>query len=197
MNSLQVFYSSEFGKLEIMVINEKEYFPATEVAQNLGYKNPKKAIKEHCKTSGMKICPVKVVIGKKADGTEAVQRFEKKYINEGNLYRLIMKSNLATAECFLRWVFDEVLPEIRKHELYISELLLNDTLKSPKMRIKLFAEYKEAKEKIKRLELENEQNKKIIEELKPKAAYYDLVIKNRLVVLKSLIAKIIIYLLGS
>lgn len=72
MNSLQVFHSSEFGQLEIMVIDGKEYFPATEVAKILGYKNPNKAIKDHCKTPGVTIRSVGVVTGKKADGTDAV-----------------------------------------------------------------------------------------------------------------------------
>ncbi|KHF41472.1 phage antirepressor [Halalkalibacter okhensis] len=189
MNSLQVFHSSEFGQLEIMVIDGKEYFPATEVAKILGYKNPNKAIKDHCKTPGVTIRSVGVVTGKKADGTDAVQQVEKKFINEGNLYRLIAKSNLDMAERFERWVFDEVLPDIRKHGLYASESLLNNILKNPELGIKIFTEYKEAKDKAKKLELENAQHKQIIGELKPKASYYDLVLQNKSVVPISLIAK--------
>lgn len=189
MENLRVFNSSEFGQLEIMVIDGKEYFPATEVAKTLGYKNPKKAIKDHCKSPGVTIRSVGVVTGTKADGTEAVQQVDKKFINEGNLYRLIVKSNLETAERFERWVFDEVLPDIRKHGLYASESLLNDILQNPELGIKLFTEYKETKEKAKRLEVENAQNKQIIGELKPKASYYDLVLQNKSVVPISIIAK--------
>lgn len=189
MNKLRVFNSSEFGQLEIMVIDGKEHFPATDVAKILGYKNPQKAIKDHCKKAGVTICSVGVVTGKKADGTDAVQKVDKKFINEGNLYRLIVRSNLDMADRFERWVFDEVLPDIRKHGLYASESLLDNILKNPELGIKLFTEYKEAKEKAKRLELENAQNKQIIGELTPKASYYDLVLQNKSVVPISLIAK--------
>lgn len=189
MNRLQVFNSSEFGKLEVMVLGGKEYFPATEVARTLGYKNPQKAIKDHCKTPGVTICSVGVITGKKADGTDAVQMVDKKFIDEGNLYRLIVKSQLEAAERFERWVFDEVLPDIRKHGMYASESLLDNIIKNPELGIKLFTEYKEAKERAKRLELENAKNKQIIGELRPKASYYDLILQNKSVVPISLIAK--------
>ena len=179
MSNLKVFNSREFGDLQIMVIDGKEHFPATDVARILGYKNPQKAIKDHCKTPGVTIRSVGVVTGKKVDGTDAVQMVDKKFINEGNLYRLIVKSQLEAAERFEHWVFDEVLPDIRKHGIYASESLLNDIIRNPELGIKLFTEYKEAKEKAKKLELENAQNKQIIGELKPKATYYDLILQNK------------------
>lgn len=189
MNDVRVVNSSEFGQLEIMLIDGKEYFPATESARILGYKNPQKAIKDHCKLPGVTMCSVGVVTGKKADGSDALQQVEKKYIDEGNLYRLIVKSTLAVAERFEKWVFDEVIPDIRKHGMYASESLLNNILENPDLGIKLFTEYKEAKEKAKRLELENTQNKQIISELKPKASYYDLILQNKSVVPISVISK--------
>ena len=44
MNDLKVFSNSEFGELVIMLINGKEYFPATQCAKVLGYANPRKAV---------------------------------------------------------------------------------------------------------------------------------------------------------
>ena len=85
MNELQIFKSEKFGEIEILVENGKEYFPATEVAKILGYSNPQKAIRDHCREDG---CTIRSVI----DRLGRTQ--EKKYINEGNLYRLITKSNL-------------------------------------------------------------------------------------------------------
>lgn len=104
---------------------------------------------------------------------------QKNFIPEGDLYRLIAKSQLPAAEQFERWVFDEVLPDIRKHGMYASESLLDDILKNPDLGIKLFTEYKEAKEEAKKLKLANAQQKQIIGELQQKASYYDLVLQNK------------------
>ena len=49
MNDLKVFSNTEFGELGVMVIDGKEYFPATQCAKLLGYKNPQEAVREKCK----------------------------------------------------------------------------------------------------------------------------------------------------
>ncbi len=102
MNDLKVFSSTEFGELGVMLIDGKEYFPATQCAAILGYKNPKDAIIRHCKGVVKRDLPTN-------GGTQTVN-----YIPEGDLYRLIVSSKLPAAEKFERWVFDEVLPSIRK-----------------------------------------------------------------------------------
>lgn len=188
MSNLRVFNSSEFGQLEIMVIDGKEYFPATEVAKMLCYSNPHKAITNHCRYLTKREVP---------HPQNEAKTIEKNYIPEGDVYRLIIGASSQSknmevkkkAELFERWVFDEVLPDIRKHGLYASESLLDDIIRNPELGIRLFTEYKEAKERAKRLELENAKNKQIIGELKPKASYYDLVLQNKSVVPISVIAK--------
>lgn len=102
MNELKVFSSSEFGELGVMLIDGKEYFPATQCAKLLGYARPADAISAHCK--GVCVLPT--------PSSGGVQNT--KYIPEGDLYRLIIRSRLPAAERFERWVFDEVLPSIRK-----------------------------------------------------------------------------------
>lgn len=102
MNELKVFQNSEFGELGVMMIDGKEYFPAIQCAEILGYTNPRKAIRDHCE--GGTICSLPTNGG--------VQDI--KYIPEGDLYRLIVRSKLPAAKKFERWVFDEVLPEIRR-----------------------------------------------------------------------------------
>ncbi len=52
MNDLKVFSSTEFGELGVMLIDGKEYFPATQCAKILGYADPYKAVKAHCKPDG-------------------------------------------------------------------------------------------------------------------------------------------------
>ena len=53
MNELQVFENTEFGKLGIMLIDGKEYFPAIKCAEMLGYSNPYDAINRHCELDGV------------------------------------------------------------------------------------------------------------------------------------------------
>ena len=151
MNELQIFKSEKFGEIEILIENGREYFPATEVAKILGYKDPNKAINTHCKKDGWVIRPVIDRLGRTQ---------EKKFINEGNLYRLITKSNLPQAEVFESWVFDEVLPSIRKTGMYATDELLNN----PELAIKAFTRLKEEQEK--RMQLEKQ-----IEDQAPAVAF--------------------------
>ena len=151
MNELQIFKSEKFGEIQILIENGREYFPATEVAKILGYKDPNKAINTHCKKDGWVIRPVIDRLGRMQ---------EKKFINEGNLYRLIAKSNLPQAEVFESWVFDEVLPSIRKTGMYATDELLNN----PDLAIKAFTRLKEEQEK--RMQLEKQ-----IEDQAPAVAF--------------------------
>lgn len=52
MQDLKVFQNSQFGELEILTIDNKEWFPAIKVAEILGYTNPRKAIRDHAKEKG-------------------------------------------------------------------------------------------------------------------------------------------------
>lgn len=113
MNDLKVFKSTEFGELGVMMIAGKEYFPATQCAKILGYSNPRKAILDHCKAEGVTIRDG-VSYTTNQYGVTTQQATQIKYIDEGNLYRLIVSSKLPAAEKFERWVFDEVLPSIRQ-----------------------------------------------------------------------------------
>lgn len=122
MNDLKVFNHSEFGELGVLIIDEKEYFPASACARILGYSNPRDAIKRHCKSEGVVKHDAWVQTGIKADGSPAMRKNSTNYITEGNLYRLIVGSKLPEAEKFERWVFDEVLVSIRRQGAYIPNL---------------------------------------------------------------------------
>lgn len=153
MNELTIFTSEEFGQVRTTELNEKTYFFAHDVARALGYTNPSKAITDHCKNS---------IMGRGNDSLGRQQVF--KLIPEGDVYRLISKSNLPSAEKFERWVFDEVLPSIRRHGLYAMDDLINN----PDLAIKALTALKEEREKNAKLEAANE-------ELKPKAQLADAV----------------------
>ena len=113
MNQIEIFNSPEFGSIRTLEQNGKVLFCGTDVATALGYTNPRKAVRDH--TRGGTKCSIGVQTGKKADGSPAVQMVEMLFIPEGDLYRLIAHSKLPSAERFEQWVFDEVLPVIRKH----------------------------------------------------------------------------------
>lgn len=106
MNDLRVFSDTEFGELGVLIIDGREFFPATQCAKLLGYKNPQETIRTRCKGVRKTLTPTD-------GGTQMTN-----YIPEGDLYRLIVGSRLPTAERFERWVFDEVLPQIRKNGIY-------------------------------------------------------------------------------
>lgn len=106
MNELQIFNSEEFGEIRTVEIDGKPYFVGADVAKALGYSNPRKAILDHCKGVTKRDTPT-------SSGIQSMS-----YINEGDLYRLIMKSKLPSAEKFEAWVMDEVLPTIRKTGSY-------------------------------------------------------------------------------
>lgn len=107
MNSLQIFNSEEFGEIRTIEIDGKPYFVGTDVAKALGYNNPRDAVSRHCKG----------VVKHDTPTSSGIQLMS--YINEGDLYRLIMKSKLPSAEKFEAWVFDEVLPAIHHNGGYI------------------------------------------------------------------------------
>lgn len=116
---LQIFkYQSEEEQLfnEIRTIEQEDgsvLFGATDVARVLGYANPQKAVREHCREEGVNEIdtPTENQWGK-------VVNQKVKYITEGNVYRLIVRSKLPNAEKFEKWLFDEVVPSIRKRGFY-------------------------------------------------------------------------------
>jgi len=102
MNELQIFKNEKFGEVRIEIVNGKELFCASDVANSLGYKNPRKAIIDRCK--GVTKCYILTNGGKQ----------KVNFIPESDVYRLIVRSELKEAEIFEKWLFEEILPTIRK-----------------------------------------------------------------------------------
>ena len=183
MNELQIFKNEEFGKIEILIENGKEYFPATEIAKILGYVNPRKAILDHCKKEGVTIRDGVLNTGL---GEQIVS---KKYIDEGNLYRLIIKSNLPKAEVFESWVFDEVLPIIRKKGMYMTDNVYETLINNPTKLGEMLIQYGKVRDENKDLKLQNKVQEQQIIELQPKALYYDLILQCKVLLATTTIAK--------
>ena len=194
-NAIQSFTNTEFGELEILQEGDKFWFPATKCAQILGYSNPYKAILDHCKKYGL-TKREGVFLKRNKDGSTMEQVNSANYISEGNLYRLICRSKLESAERFEYWVFEDVLPSIRKHGAYISPEVLEELQKNTEKNAELLATL--ATEQRNRLRLEDE-NRRLseaertlratVEITQPKATYYDLILENPEAVPVTLIAK--------
>ena len=117
MNEIQIFNNLEFGSVRTVEAEGKILFCGSDAAKALGYKNPSKTLNTHCKG-----------ITKRNTLTNGGNQ-ELSFITEGDVYRLITHSKLESAQKFETWVFDEVLPSIRKHGLYaIDELASNPDL---------------------------------------------------------------------
>ena len=106
MNELRIFNNAEFGQVRTTEINGQPYFMASDVANALGYSNPRKAIADHCKG-----------VTKHDTLTQGGMQ-EVNFIPEGDIYRLIIKSKLPSAERFEKWVMEEVLPTLRRAGAY-------------------------------------------------------------------------------
>jgi len=106
MNDLQIFKNQEFGQVRMFEVKGKPLFCGSDVAKALGYAIPSKAVNTHCKGVSKMEVPT----------NGGVQQML--FITEGDMYRLITNSKLPSAEKFEIWVFDEVLPSIRRTGLY-------------------------------------------------------------------------------
>jgi len=169
-NIIQVFESNEFGKLEVLMIGGKPYFPAKEVAETLGYAKSRNAIERHCPHALKR--GVGVQTGVKADGTPSFQTVEKTFISEGDLYRLIIRSKLPAAVRFEAFICDVVIPTIRQTGGYIGndELFINTYLP--------FADEGTKSMFAATLQTIRDQNKHI-EGMKPKAEFFDTVATSK------------------
>lgn len=173
MNELQIFSSEEFGQVRTVEINGKPYFVANDVAKALGYVETAKAIRTHCKGVSEMDIPSK-------GGVQCM-----KIIPEGDIYRLIVRSKLPSAEKFEKWVFDEVIPSIRTNGGYIAgqETLSDEDLMAKAILV--------AQKKIKERDQIIEQQKAKIEQDRPKTIFADAVSASHTSILIGDLAKLI------
>lgn len=156
MNEIKIFENPEFGKIQVIMIDEKPYFAGSDVARILGYARPRKAVIDHCKHI-LKRDGVSLTTNQYGVTTE--QTVEMSFISESDVYRLIMKSNLPNAEKFQDWVVEEVLPSIREHGAYMTPETIDAIADNPDLLIQLAQKLKAEREKIKQLNLEIEKNR--------------------------------------
>lgn len=106
MNELQIFKSSQFGEIRTLEENGKPLFCGSDIAKALGYTNAPDALARHCRAIVKRDTPIS-------------GKFQSiNFIPEGDVYRLITHSKLPAAQQFETWVFDEVLPTLRRTGTY-------------------------------------------------------------------------------
>lgn len=167
MQELQIFQNNSFGEIRTMQIDNEIWFVGKDVASALGYSDTNKAIAMHIDEEDKLNDKMASSLGQRGGWL----------INESGLYSLILSSKLPTAKEFKRWVTNEVLPSIRKTGAYLTPQKIEEVLLNPDTIIKLATDLKEEQEKNKTLTLINKQQNQIINELQPKATYYDLILQ--------------------
>lgn len=174
MQDLQIFNFEELP-VRTLTVDDEPYFVGSDVIKVLGYKNGSRDLRRHVDEEDRVIQNVPQY----RNGTMVSKTT---LINESGLYSLIFSSKLESAKRFKRWVTAEVLPAIRKHGIYATDSVIEQTIQNPDYIINILTEFK--KEREGRLVAEQQ-----VHELKPKATYYDLVLQNKSLLSVSKIAK--------
>ena len=150
MTNMEIFNNAEFGRVRVIEEDGNYLFCAKDVAEALGYAVPRKAIYDHCRYV------LKRNVPHPQSETKTVQML---FISEGDVYRLIVHSKLPSAERFERWVFDEVLPALRKNGIYITDPLVRQFARDPDFAHAVVDALYEQTDRV--------------NELAPKASYFD------------------------
>lgn len=157
MNELQIFKNEEFGEIRMLEINGEPWFVGNDIAASLGYSIPKDAVYQHVDEEDK--------LGRQI--TSSGQKRTMVVINESGLYSLILSSRLENAKKFKRWVTSEVIPSIRKNGGYLA----NQENMSPAEIV--------ANALIVANNIIADKDKQI-EEMQPKADYFDALVERNL-----------------
>ncbi len=157
MNDLQIFKNEEFGQIRTVEIDGEPWFVGRDIASALGYSDTSDALKRHVDEEDKLT----------RQFTDSGQRREMYIINEGGLYGLALSSKLESAKKFKRWITSEVIPSIRKNGGYIA----NQENLTPEQ---IVANALVVAQNI----IANKD--KQIEEMQPKADYFDALVERNL-----------------
>ncbi|HCY8975544.1 TPA: phage antirepressor [Staphylococcus aureus] len=177
MQALQTFNFEELPVRTLTVDNEP-YFVGKDVAEILGYSNTRDALSKHVDEDD------KEILTSRNTTLENLPNRGLTAVNESGLYSLIFSSKLESAKRFKRWVTSDVLPAIRKHGIYATDSVIENTLNNPDYIITVLTEYKKEKEQNLLLQQQVEVNK-------PKVLFADSVAGSDNSILVGELAKIL------
>lgn len=172
MNELMIFSNPEFGEIRTVEVDGEPWLVGKDVAQALGYTNPRKAFADHVDDEDKRQedgVTIRDSMGREQHPT---------IINESGLYSLVLSSKLPGAKKFKRWVTSEVIPSIRKHGAYMTPATIEKILDDPDTIIHLATALKEERQKRKILEAENEQQRQMIADFEPIKRYVDTILES-------------------
>ena len=178
MNELRIFENPQFGEVRTLEEGGQVLFCGKDVCTALGYKDTTNAMKQHCHG---------VVKRHLTDSLGREQ--ETNFIPEGDIYRLAARSELPGAAAFESWIFDDVLPSIRRNGLYATEKTTAQLLEDPDFLIQTLQTLKEEREQRRHLEKCSRILEQRVSEYEPKARYVDEILKCPGCVLISQIAE--------
>ena len=164
MNEVQLF-NFESHEVRSLLLNNEPWFVGKDVADVLGYKNQNDALSKHVDGEDKDTIAIRDSIGRNRNTP---------IINESGLYSLVLSSKLPSVKKFKRWVTSEVLPTLRKTGQYqVNELSGQELMAKALIEAQSVLAAKD----------------KVIEEMKPKASYYDVILNCKGLLATSVIAK--------
>lgn len=167
MNEVQLF-NFENHEVRSLLINSEPWFIGKDVAEILGYSNPRDAISKHVDSEDKNSVAIRDGITR-GNPNQTI-------INESGLYCLVLSSKLPSAKKFKRWVTSEVLPALRKTGQYqVKELSGSELMAKALIEAQSVLAAKD----------------KVIEEMKPKVVFANAVATSHTSILVGELAKIL------
>lgn len=173
MNELQEF-NFQGNQLRTVMIDSEPFFVGKDAATAIGYSNTRKAIRDHVKAKYQREERIVTPFG-----TQTMT-----VISEPGLYQLAGESKLPSAGPFQDWVYEEVLPSIRKHGAYMTPETIEKAIYNPDFIINLATQLKDEQAKTAALTADNET-------MKPKALFADAVATSHTTILVGDLAKVL------
>lgn len=168
MNGLQIFNNEEFGEIRTITKDGEPWFVGKDITEKLGYQNGSRDIARHVDEDDQIVIPI----------PGDTQNRNMLVINESGLYSLVISSKLPNAKKFKHWVTSEVLPSIRKNGGYIA----NQEQMTPEQIV--------ANALIVANNIISQKDRQI-EELKPKADFFDAVADSKTAISMNEVAKVL------
>ena len=185
MSEITIFKNDQFGEIRTSGTAENPLFCLNDICKVLELDQVSR-VKSRLSDPGVTSIKVWVQTGTKNDGTPAMRETDMTFINEMNLYKVIMRSDKPQAEPFQDWVCGEVLPSIRKNGGYIAadglsdeEIMAKALMVAQKTIERKQIENRELKKENIRLENENIQLIAENQELKNAKSYLDIIMSSR------------------
>lgn len=165
MNELQIFNNDEFGSVRTITKDNEPMFCLADICKALEIKNATDVAKrlEEDEVTRLNL---------------GSQSGETNFVTESGLYAVILRSDKPNAKKFRKWVTSEVLPSIRKNGGYIA----NQEQMTPEQIV--------ANALIVAQNIISQKDRQI-EEMKPKAEFFDAVADSKTAISMNEVAKVL------